>query len=122
MIFSGQPGQGGGCKPAAATFLSWRTSKKVRNIDEEVMLAFVHEKADKLKSSTLWSTYSMLKSTLRVKENMAIDHNSGRIYIIYIEESINNKRKTSQMIFNQTFSSPATEQPVPTCSQSFVTF
>ena len=41
----------------------------------------------------------MLKSTLRAKENMAIDHTAEG----YIEESVNNKLKTSKMIFFQRF-------------------
>ena len=47
----------------------------------------------------------MLKSTLRAKENMAIDHTAEG----YIEESVNNKLKTSKMIFFQRFSSTASK-------------
>ncbi|KAJ3646056.1 hypothetical protein Zmor_023667 [Zophobas morio] len=43
-------------------FCQWREAKKVKNLDENVMLAYFYEKAKVLKASSLWSTYSMLKT------------------------------------------------------------
>jgi len=55
-------------------FKKWCSAKKVkkRPICEEVVLAYISEKSERLKSSSLWSKYSMLKSTLSVKEGIDI--------------------------------------------------
>lgn len=52
-------------------FEEWRQRKKV-NISEKVMLAYFFEKAKNTKSSTLWSHYSMLKTTIYMKHNIDI--------------------------------------------------
>ena len=54
------------------TFMEWCNMHKTKNLREEVFLAFFSEKAKIIKSSTLWSTYSMLKSTILVKNNIDI--------------------------------------------------
>lgn len=53
-------------------FRSWCTSKKVVKVSENAILAYLEEKSKKVKPSTLWSTFSMLKSTLNVKENIDV--------------------------------------------------
>lgn len=51
-------------------FNEWRTKKKAGKVSEHVLLAYFEEKSKKVKASTLWSMYSMLKSTLNIKENI----------------------------------------------------
>lgn len=53
-------------------FKDWCASKKVKNVSESVLLAYFEFKIKKVKPSTLWSIYSMLKCTLNVKENINI--------------------------------------------------
>ncbi|KAK5637852.1 hypothetical protein RI129_000150 [Pyrocoelia pectoralis] len=53
-------------------FKKWRIEKNAKNITENVLLAYLSSMSNHLKSSTLWSTYSMLKSTLAVKDNIDI--------------------------------------------------
>ncbi|KAJ8916918.1 hypothetical protein NQ315_013388 [Exocentrus adspersus] len=53
-------------------FCQWRITKNVQKTDENVIPAYFFEKAKALKASSLWSTYSMLKSTLQINENMDI--------------------------------------------------
>lgn len=51
------------------TFLKWKNSKNAKSFSENVFLAYFNELATKYKPSTLWSVYSMLKSTVRNKNN-----------------------------------------------------
>lgn len=53
-------------------FLKYRKEKNVGAVSENVLLAYLAEKAKLVKGSTLWSTYSMLKSTLNIKENVDV--------------------------------------------------
>jgi hypothetical protein len=47
-------------------------TKNVVRISEKVLLAYLDEKSEKLKPPTLWSTFSMLKAMLNVKENIDV--------------------------------------------------
>lgn len=51
-------------------FCDWREKRKVKIVNDDVVLVYLSEKAKSMKSSTLWSKFSMLKSCLAVKENM----------------------------------------------------
>ncbi|KAJ8910322.1 hypothetical protein NQ315_012328 [Exocentrus adspersus] len=61
-------------------FCQWRITKNVQKTDENVILAYFFEKAKALKASSLWSTYSMLKSTLQINENMDISQYKNEKY------------------------------------------
>lgn len=54
------------------SFMKWCDTRKAKILNEEVFLVFFSEKAKSFKSSTLWSYYSMLKSTVMVKNNIDI--------------------------------------------------
>jgi cytosine/uracil/thiamine/allantoin permease len=54
-------------------FVKWRVDNSVSNYNEYVLLAYFEAKSKNLKSSTLWSIFSMLKSTLNVKHNINIE-------------------------------------------------
>ena len=48
-------------------FNAWRESKKINMAcNEKVMLAYFSERSQQVKSSSLWSEYSMIRSTLRL--------------------------------------------------------
>lgn len=54
------------------SFTKWMEMKQCKIITEDVMLAYLAHKSETVKSSTLWSMYSMLKSTILVKKNVNI--------------------------------------------------
>jgi hypothetical protein len=41
-------------------------------VSENVVLAYLMEKSKTVKSSTLWSTYSMLKLTLNIRDGIGV--------------------------------------------------
>lgn len=53
-------------------FNKWREANKADKISENVMLAYFNELSEKLKPSTIWSKYSMLKSTININCNIDI--------------------------------------------------
>jgi hypothetical protein len=48
---------------AYVAFKNWCSSKNVITVSENVLLAYFQHYANEKKASTLWSHYSMLKST-----------------------------------------------------------
>jgi hypothetical protein len=44
----------------------------VQTVSENVVLAYLMEKSKTVKSSTLWSTYSMLKLTLNIRDGIGV--------------------------------------------------
>lgn len=79
--------------------MEWCKKNKARNLTENVLLAYFSSKAKNCKSSTLWSTYSMLKSTLAVKNN--IDISKYIKLIAYLKkQNVGYKAKKSK-IFNR---------------------
>lgn len=54
------------------SFTKWMEMKHCKSITEDVILAYLAHKSETVKSSTLWSMYSMLKSTILVKKNVNI--------------------------------------------------
>ncbi|XP_031337181.1 uncharacterized protein LOC116166367 [Photinus pyralis] len=53
-------------------FMEWRHQNNIHSFSENVILTYLSELSKNFKSSTLWSSYSMLKSTLSVKQNINI--------------------------------------------------
>lgn len=53
-------------------FDDWCKERRVKVITEEVLLAYFEQKSRVYKSSTLWSLYSMLRTTLSMKKNIDI--------------------------------------------------
>lgn len=53
-------------------FMDWKEAKKTDSFSENVFLAYFHDLSTKWKSSTLWKTYSILKSTVNVKHDIDI--------------------------------------------------
>lgn len=54
-------------------FMKWCGENAVSDINEYALLAYFKLKSESLKYSTLWSIYSMLKSTINVKHNINIE-------------------------------------------------
>lgn len=53
-------------------FMEWLETNNITDIDENVVLNYFLEKAKIMKSSSLWSIYSMLKTTLAVNKGVDI--------------------------------------------------
>lgn len=51
-------------------FMDWRMKKNTTSYSENVLLAYFQEMSEKLKSPTLWTKFSMLKSTLGIHHNI----------------------------------------------------
>ncbi|XP_047023444.1 uncharacterized protein LOC124632594 [Helicoverpa zea] len=54
-------------------FNTWRIAKGAKTFSENVLLAYFVELYKTRKSSTLWSTYSMLKATIKMKKDINIE-------------------------------------------------
>jgi hypothetical protein len=53
-------------------FKERRNKNNVKTVSENVVLAYLMEKSKTVKSSTLWSTYSMLKLTLNIWDGTGV--------------------------------------------------
>ncbi|KAK5644633.1 hypothetical protein RI129_005933 [Pyrocoelia pectoralis] len=56
------------------SFKKWCDLKKVKQITENAVLAYFFEKSKSLKSPTLWCKYSMLRTTIAIRENIDIKY------------------------------------------------
>lgn len=54
------------------SFIEWKNSKNAQSFSENVFLAYFNELANKYKPSSLWCIYSMLKSTVIIKNDINI--------------------------------------------------
>lgn len=50
--------------------MEWRSKKKLQSFSESVFLAYLKEQAETKKPSTMWATYSMLRSIMLNKHNI----------------------------------------------------
>lgn len=78
-------------------FESWLEKKNVRIISEDVILAYLFEKSKILKSSSLWSNYSMLKSTLLINKNVDISK-YPKVVSFLKRQSVGYKAKKSKVL------------------------
>lgn len=53
-------------------FMEWKGKKNAISFSESVLICYFSEKAQKYKPSTLWSIYSMLKTTMLAKNDINI--------------------------------------------------
>lgn len=53
-------------------FMEWREKNNVNTFSENILLAYFSTLSETFKSSTLWKTYSMLRSMLIIKHNINI--------------------------------------------------
>lgn len=54
--------------------MDWRRKNNTNSFSEDNILVYFKELSKKYKSSTLWTYYSMIKSTLILKHNVNIEH------------------------------------------------
>lgn len=91
-------------------FLDWRITKGVTNVSENVLLAYLSEKSKNVKASTLWATYSMLKSTLNIKENVDIAKFTKLVPFIK-QQAVGYRAKKSKVFTREEISKFITEAP-----------
>lgn len=60
------------------SFMDWRIAKNANSFSESVLLVYFSELSTKYKSSTLWTHYSMLRSTLYINKGIKIE-NYGKL-------------------------------------------
>lgn len=56
------------------TFMEWHSHNASPTINENVMLVYFKDLSTKYKPSTLWSKWSMLKTTLNLRNRIKIDN------------------------------------------------
>ncbi|RZC00578.1 uncharacterized protein BDFB_012126, partial [Asbolus verrucosus] len=80
-------------------FEDWFGAKKVKEIAEDVILAYLEQRSRQVKPSTLWFTFSMLKATLNVKENI----NLGKFSKVapYLKSKIIDHQKKKSAVFTK---------------------
>lgn len=91
-------------------FLDYCMDKNVKTFSENVLLAYFGELSKTMKSSTLWSIYSMLKATMNVKNNV----NIGRYFKLRAflkRKSENYKPKKSRVFEKQDITKFILEAP-----------
>lgn len=54
-------------------FQKWKVENKASSSDESVLIIYFQDLKKKLKPTTLWSVWSMLKKTLNAKDSIDID-------------------------------------------------
>lgn len=78
-------------------FTKWCSSKYVEEISEDVLIAYFEDKFKDKKSSSLWCYYSMLKSTLSVKNNISINK-YARLIAYLKKKSVGYRAKKSNVL------------------------
>lgn len=78
-------------------FKEWCQKKNICRITENVLLAYLEEKSKAVKSSTLWSLYSMLRTTLNINDNIDIRRFS-RLVPYLKKKSVGYRPKKSQIL------------------------
>ncbi|RZC41182.1 hypothetical protein BDFB_014614 [Asbolus verrucosus] len=53
-------------------FMDWRLKNKVQSFSENILMAYFDELPNKMKPSSLWAIYSMLRSTIVIHNNINI--------------------------------------------------
>ncbi|KAJ8979835.1 hypothetical protein NQ317_009594 [Molorchus minor] len=59
-------------KPAIKKFMDWTLENGIKNISENVLTAYMKKLSCDIKPSALWTTYSMLKTMINIKNNIDI--------------------------------------------------
>lgn len=63
-------------------FMEWRLRNNIKSFSENVMLAYFQELSEKIKPSSLWAFYSMLRTTINMNHNVNIATYSKLIILL----------------------------------------
>lgn len=97
-------------KTSYDAFIKWQESNGITSFGEDVLLAYFNEAAKTYKSSSLWSMYSMLKSTLTRYNNIDISTNS-RLTAFLREKAVGFVSKKSKVFSAEEISKFVMEAP-----------
>lgn len=78
-------------------FKQWMDDKKYEKITEPMLLEYFEEISEKLKSSTLWARFSMLKNKILENDNLCIGDYKNLLKFLKVK-SIGYKRKESNFL------------------------
>lgn len=81
-------------------FMKWRAEKKVNSLTESDLLIYFNELSKTYKPSTLWSVYSMLKTTLSTKHNVHLK-NFVKLSSFLKKQAVGFKSKKSKVFTSQ---------------------
>lgn len=79
-------------------FVEWKSRHKTTSSSETVLLAYFSELSRKYKPTSLWSTYSMLKTTMKIKEKIDICR-YAQLTALLKQKSVGFKSKKSKFFF-----------------------
>lgn len=91
-------------------FKAYCFEKNTTSRSENVMIAYFSDLSTKLKASTLWSNYSMLRATLSTKEDIDISKYL-KLRIFLKRQSDNYKPTKSQVLSNEQIEAFLTQAP-----------
>ena len=77
-------------------FNLWKKKKKTKLISENIVFAYIVERSTKVNPTTLWSEFSMLKSTIKIKDNVNIGL-FNRVVAFLKQKSSSHKPKKSKI-------------------------
>ena len=83
-------------------FMEWRLANNVQTFSENALMVYFEELSSKYKSSTLWTMFSMLKSTLRTNHNIDLG-NYKKLQALIKRKSDNYVPKKSQILTEDDF-------------------
>ncbi|KAB0801953.1 hypothetical protein PPYR_04139, partial [Photinus pyralis] len=78
-------------------FCKWRSEKSLKIVNEKILLAYFSERSKQGKPSCLWTYYSMLRSMLRVRENLDISR-FGKVIAFMKAQNVNYVPKKSKIL------------------------
>lgn len=76
-------------------FMEWRCKNNITSYSENVLLVYFEELSTKMKSPSLWTHYSILKSTLNIKNQINIA-NYPKLYALLKRKAEGYKGKKSK--------------------------
>lgn len=65
-----------------AQFMDWRSTKNTTSFSEDVVIVYFEELSSTKKASSLWTHYSMIRSTLNIKHQIDISKYSKVISLL----------------------------------------
>lgn len=78
------------------TFMTWRIKRNVNSFSENVLLVYFEEMSKTMKSPTLWTNYSVLKTTLNVKHGIDISQYK-KLYSLLKQKSVGYNGKKAKV-------------------------
>lgn len=85
---------------AYSRFMEWKAKKKSSSFSETVLLAYFSELVQQQKPSTVWSNYSMIRSTLQANNN--VDISKYLKLITFLKQNAKGYRPKKSKIFTRT--------------------